>query len=193
MDRDRNEPRDSSSARSGQHHPFGVREETAKGPSSVEDQNVPAEGPESLAGNDGGGESASPPVAAPDVASEASAPEHDGATPSGAGSTSPSRDDLILRERVVEAMKTVYDPEIPVNIYDLGMVYEIEVRPGGDVLVTMTLTSPACPVAGTLPGEVEEKVNEVEGVRTGKVDLVWDPPWTPDRMSESAKLELGMF
>lgn len=98
-----------------------------------------------------------------------------------------------IRERIVDTMKSVYDPEIPVNIYDLGMVYEIDVQPDGTAKVTMTLTSPACPVAGTLPGEVEEKLNGVRGVRSGKVELVWDPPWTPERMSESAKLELGFF
>lgn len=98
-----------------------------------------------------------------------------------------------IRERVVEAMKTVYDPEIPVDIYELGMVYDIAVDERGHVIVTMTLTSPSCPVAGTLPLEVEDKVKRVDGVKEGKVDLVWDPPWTPELMSEGAKLELGMM
>ncbi len=98
-----------------------------------------------------------------------------------------------LHDRIVDQMKTVYDPEIPVDIYELGMIYEIDVESDGRTHVTMTLTSPACPVAGTLPGEVEEKLNEVEGVKDGKVELVWDPPWSPDLMSESAKLELGMM
>ena len=98
-----------------------------------------------------------------------------------------------LRERIVDMMKSVFDPEIPVNIYELGMVYEIEVDDEGNAIVTMTLTSPACPVAGSLPGEVEVKLNSVEGVKTGKVNLVWEPPWTPEKMSEDAKLALGMI
>jgi len=98
-----------------------------------------------------------------------------------------------LREDVIEVLKSVYDPEIPVNIYELGMIYEVEVNDEADVHVTMTLTSPACPVAGSLPGEVENKVLNVDGVRSGKVDLVWDPPWTPEKMTEAAKLQLGMM
>lgn len=98
-----------------------------------------------------------------------------------------------LRELVVETLKTVYDPEIPVNIYELGMIYEIEIEPTGRAVVTMTLTSPSCPVAGTLPLEVEDKVRGVPGLQDVKVDLVWDPPWTPDKISEAAKLELGIF
>ena len=98
-----------------------------------------------------------------------------------------------LKERIVETMKSVFDPEIPVNIYELGMVYDIQVDDEGNATVIMTLTSPACPVAGSLPGEVEVKLNSVEGVKTGKVDLVWEPPWTPEKMSEAAKLQLGMM
>ena len=98
-----------------------------------------------------------------------------------------------LEHKVVEILKTVYDPEIPVNIYDLGMIYAVDEREDAFVHVTMTLTSPACPVAGTLPGEVEQKVKNVPGVGDAKVELVWDPPWTPDKMSEAAKLELGMM
>ncbi len=98
-----------------------------------------------------------------------------------------------LRERVVESLKTCYDPEIPVNIYELGLIYEIEIDPEGNSRILMTLTSPACPVAGTLPPEVEKKVGEVEGVQSSKVELVWDPPWTPERMTEAARLDLGMF
>ncbi len=98
-----------------------------------------------------------------------------------------------LRERIVDMMKTIFDPEIPVNIYELGMVYEIEVDDESNATVTMTLTSPACPVAGSLPGEVEVKLNSVDGVKTGKVNLVWEPPWTPEKMSEAAKLQLGMM
>ena len=98
-----------------------------------------------------------------------------------------------VEEQIVEALRTVYDPEIPVNIYEMGLIYNIDVADAGDVKVTMTLTSPACPVAGTLPGEVEAKVASVGGVSSAEVDLVWDPAWNPSMMSEAAKLELGMF
>ena len=98
-----------------------------------------------------------------------------------------------LEESIVEALRTVYDPEIPVNIYEMGLIYGIDIQEGGNVKVTMTLTSPACPVAGILPGEVETKVKGVEGVSDAEVDLVWDPAWNPSMMSEAARLELGMF
>ena len=98
-----------------------------------------------------------------------------------------------VRERIVAMLKTCYDPEIPVDIYELGLIYDIDVAATGDVHVRMTLTSPACPVAGTLPPEVEEKVASVDGVTGARVDVVWDPPWDKDRMSEAAQLELGMF
>jgi len=98
-----------------------------------------------------------------------------------------------LRERVIEALQTVYDPELPVNLYDLGLIYAIDLAPPGDVHVRMTLTAPGCPVAGTLPGEVQRKLTGVEGVTSAKVDLVWNPPWTKARMSEAALLELGML
>jgi FeS assembly SUF system protein len=101
--------------------------------------------------------------------------------------------DSNLEESIVEALRTVYDPEIPVNIYEMGLIYGIDIREGGDVKVTMTLTSPACPVAGILPGEVESKIRSVEGVSAAEVDLVWDPVWNPSMMSEAARLELGMF
>lgn len=96
-----------------------------------------------------------------------------------------------LREQVIEQLRQVYDPEIPVNIYDLGMVYDVDVDAAGGVNIRMTLTSPACPVAGSLPGEVEAKIRAIEGVTSVMVDLVWDPPWSPDMMSEVAKLQLG--
>lgn len=99
---------------------------------------------------------------------------------------------MALEERVVAALKTVFDPEIPVDIYELGLIYDIEVE-GCRVKVRMTLTSPACPVAGTLPGEVEQKVEGVDGVEQAEVELVWDPPWNPGMMSEAARLDLGMF
>jgi FeS assembly SUF system protein len=98
-----------------------------------------------------------------------------------------------LRDRVVEMLTTIYDPEIPVNIYEMGLVYDLDIDGDGDVKILMTLTSPNCPVAGSLPPEVEAKVGSVEGVRSITVDLTWDPPWTPERMSEAAKLELGFL
>ena len=98
-----------------------------------------------------------------------------------------------IRQGVIEALCTVYDPEIPVNIYELGLIYEVNVDAAGRVDVQMTLTSPACPVAGTLPGEVEQKVRGVDGVTDANIDLVWDPPWDKDMMTEAAKLQLGFF
>ena len=109
------------------------------------------------------------------------------------GATGETDSNPELTSRIVEALKTVYDPEIPVDIHALGLIYGIEVSPEGDVAVSMTLTSPACPVAGSLPGEVEMKVRSVEGVRDAKIELVWDPPWEMEMMSEAAKLELGFF
>jgi FeS assembly SUF system protein len=98
-----------------------------------------------------------------------------------------------LRERVEAALRTVFDPEIPVNIYDLGLIYGIEASDDGAVVVTMTLTAPSCPAAGALPGEVEDKVQAVEGVTDVRVSLVWDPPWDKSRMSEAAQLQLGLM
>ncbi len=98
-----------------------------------------------------------------------------------------------LKNAVIDALKDIYDPEIPVNIYEIGLVYEVEVDQDGHVRVEMTLTSPMCPVAESLPPEVREKVAAVEGVTSAQVEVVWDPPWDPDMMSEAARLELGMF
>ncbi len=98
-----------------------------------------------------------------------------------------------LKEKVIEVMKTVFDPEIPVNVWELGLVYDIRVDADAAVVVQMTLTSPMCPVAGSLPPEVEHKVRAIPGVTSGKVDLVWDPPWNPSMMSEAAKLQLNMY
>jgi FeS assembly SUF system protein len=98
-----------------------------------------------------------------------------------------------LRSQIVEALKTVYDPEIPVNIWEVGLIYEVEVNDEGEARVVMTLTSPTCPVAEILPGEVQEKVEAVEGVTSAHVELTWDPPWDPDMMSDAAKLDLGMY
>jgi FeS assembly SUF system protein len=97
-----------------------------------------------------------------------------------------------LREKVIAALCTVHDPEIPVNIYDLGLIYDLDVTPDGDVHVRMTLTSPNCPVAEALPGQVEKVIGTVDGIRDTKVELVWEPPWSLDRMSEAARLELNM-
>jgi len=96
-------------------------------------------------------------------------------------------------EKAVEKICQIYDPEVPVNIYELGLIYDIQVSDEGDVEIEMTLTSPNCPVAETLPVEVEEKVKIVEKVRNVKVNITFDPPWTKDMMSEEAKLELGML
>jgi FeS assembly SUF system protein len=98
-----------------------------------------------------------------------------------------------IKDRVVETLRTIYDPEIPVNIYEIGLIYEVNVADDDSVHVLMTLTSPLCPVAESLPPEVEQKVAEIDGVTGAKVEVTWDPPWDPDMMSEAAKLELGMF
>jgi FeS assembly SUF system protein len=98
-----------------------------------------------------------------------------------------------LRDQVIETIKTVFDPEIPVNIYELGLIYKVDVNEARDVQIDMTLTSPNCPVAESLPGEVELKVAAVEGVEGCEVRIVWDPPWTPAMMTEEAQLELGMI
>lgn len=98
-----------------------------------------------------------------------------------------------LYEAVIAALKEIYDPEIPVNIYDLGLIYGVDVDDECDVTVTMTLTTPHCPVAETMPGEVELRAASVPGVRDAEVNLVWDPPWGPDKMTDEARLELGML
>ena len=98
-----------------------------------------------------------------------------------------------LRNKVIDALRQVYDPEIPVNIYDLGLIYEISIKPEGDVNIDMTLTAPGCPVAQTFPGTVESAVKQVEGINSAHVELVWDPPWSQDRMNDAAKLELGLL
>jgi FeS assembly SUF system protein len=102
--------------------------------------------------------------------------------------------ELLDREaKIAEALRTIYDPEIPVNIYELGLVYDLKVDEAGNVTVQMTLTAPNCPEAGSIPGRVEAAVRAVPGVQDVKVELVWEPPWTPARMSEAAKLQLGIF
>lgn len=98
-----------------------------------------------------------------------------------------------IQNDVISILKTIFDPEIPVDIYELGLIYEVKVSPGGKVDILMTLTSPACPVAGTLPGEVEGKIKGVQGVSDVKVELTFEPAWNQDLMSEEAKLELGFL
>jgi FeS assembly SUF system protein len=120
------------------------------------------------------------------VESEAKAPTGQETTAEGEGADA-------LKEKVVDAVKTCYDPEIPVNIYELGLIYDISVTPASEVSVKMTLTSPACPVAMSLPGEVEDKIRVMANPKDVKVEVVWDPPWNPDMMSEAAKLQLGMM
>jgi FeS assembly SUF system protein len=119
----------------------------------------------------------------------------------GAGAAEPPRElpapltpDQIeqLRQAVIAELHRCFDPEIPVNIYELGLIYKIDIEPSGSVYIAMTLTSPACPVAGSLPGDVKAKVSKVDNVTAVKVDVVWEPPWDKDRMSEAAKLQLGI-
>ncbi len=105
----------------------------------------------------------------------------------------PSTTDHPLYDSIVEACRTVYDPEIPVNIFDLGLIYTIDVKPEGEVSVIMTLTAPGCPVAGEMPGWVAEAVEPLPGVKQVDVDITWDPPWGMDMMSDEAKLELGFM
>lgn len=97
-----------------------------------------------------------------------------------------------IKEQVVKVLRTIYDPEMPVNIYELGLIYEVKVDNAGFVAIRMTLTAPNCPVAGTLPAEVESKVRKIPGVTGVNLELVFDPPWTKNMMSEAAKLELGI-
>jgi FeS assembly SUF system protein len=130
--------------------------------------------------------------ATPEAASAPAAVEPDpGAASPFAGARPGGNPDL--EGRVVEVLKTCFDPEIPVNIYELGLIYELLTTPEGAVHVRMTLTSPMCPVAGSLPPEVDGKIRAVPGVKDVRVDLVWDPPWDPSRMSEAARLQLNMF
>ena len=122
----------------------------------------------------------------------------DSNTPSHPEATAPAKqldpvEVLDLESRVLEKVRTVYDPEIPINIYELGLIYELKVEPSGQVHIKMTLTAPACPEAELIPIRVESAVKEVDGITGAQVELVWDPPWTPNRMSEAAKLQLGIF
>jgi FeS assembly SUF system protein len=98
-----------------------------------------------------------------------------------------------MRSEVIEVLKTIRDPELPINIYEMGLIYAVDIGPDDVVTIRMTLTTPMCPVAETLPPEVEAKVKAIAGVRDARVELVWDPPWTPQRMSEAARLEAGLM
>ena len=98
-----------------------------------------------------------------------------------------------LKQRIIDELCTIFDPEIPVNIYELGLIYKVDVTPEASVAITMTLTAPSCPVAGELPGDVEKRVRAVAGVKDAKVELVWDPPWDKDMISEAAKLQMGLI
>ena len=104
-----------------------------------------------------------------------------------------SINETIIEAQVLDALRTCFDPEIPVNIYELGLVYDVRVDSAGLVTITMTLTSPHCPAAQSMPAEIESKVKSVPGVTEVKIDLVWDPPWDPSKMSDAAKLQLGMM
>src|SRR4026207_399599 len=115
------------------------------------------------------------------------------ASPDAATAPGQAADSDTLREKIVDTLRSIYDPEIPVNIYEIGLIYSVDIDPANAVNIRMTLTSPACPAAGTLPGEVEDKTRRVQGVTDVKVDLVWDPTWSPSMMSETAKLQLGML
>jgi FeS assembly SUF system protein len=132
-----------------------------------------------------------PPAAPPAEARPATPPQPE-SDPSPPAEPLTAEQTEALREQIVGALCTCFDPEIPVNIYELGLIYDIDIQPTGAVHIRMTLTSPGCPVAGSLPPEVRAKVQGVPGVSSAQVDVVWDPPWKPERMSEAAKLQLGI-
>lgn len=120
-------------------------------------------------------------------------PRQDNANAPKTGSDAEGVNEPVPVQAVVAALKQVYDPEIPVNIYDLGLIYRVDISDSGNVEVDMTLTAPGCPVAQEFPGMVEAEVCRVPGVTSAHVEIVWEPPWTPDRMTDEAKLELGML
>jgi FeS assembly SUF system protein len=156
---------------------------TMVAPTATAPTTVPAANPAPQAGDAAvqASASAAPASASPARASESAAP----------GDPTKFIEQKLIEGKVIEALQQIFDPEIPVNIYELGLIYHIQVEPDNSVLVKMTLTAPACPVAGTLPGEVEQKINAIPEVKEAKVELVWDPPWTREMMSESAMLQLG--
>jgi FeS assembly SUF system protein len=134
------------------------------------------------------------PAALPDVDHhvQGDTPESESQASATAGAPLAPGQPVASQDQVIEALKTVYDPEIPVDIYELGLIYTLDIKPDGDAAIAMSLTAPACPVAGTLPGEVAQAVAAVEGIGRVTVELVWEPPWTMERMSEDAKIALGM-
>jgi FeS assembly SUF system protein len=113
--------------------------------------------------------------------------------PETAPAKAPAVDIAVLEQRIIDALHSVYDPEIPVDIYELGLIYNLDIAPDGKVGITMTLTTPACPVAGSMPGMVEKVTRMVEGVTDVTVDLVWEPTWGPQMMTEAARLQLNMY
>ncbi|MEL6980246.1 MAG: SUF system Fe-S cluster assembly protein [Pseudomonadota bacterium] len=127
------------------------------------------------------------------MADSASMPEHDGELGEGAPLIGPSSTDHPMFSDVIAAIRTVHDPEIPVNIYDLGLIYRVSISEENDVEVDMTLTAPGCPVAGEIPGWVADAIEPLAGVRKVDVEIVWDPPWDMSRLSDEARLELGML
>ena len=129
-----------------------------------------------------------PPDSPPDQPAPPSPPN----APSAPGNTPEAEAEKTLEDKVVDVLRTVYDPEIPINIHELGLIYEVDVSDEGHVHVVMTLTSPNCPVAESLPAEVETKVKGIHGVTGVKLELTWEPPWGPDKMTEAARLQLGM-
>lgn len=120
-------------------------------------------------------------------------PEHEPNSPIADAAESTGAQNEVLKAKIIETLCTIYDPEIPVDIYELGLIYRLDVTPDGKVDVDMTLTSPACPVAGTLPPEVETKIAAVPGVTDVHLELVWDPPYSMEMMSEAARLQLGLW
>jgi len=137
-------------------------------------------------------DSVAPPAEGADMAPETS-PETSPKTSAETGSAPEGDGKQDLKTSVIDALSQIYDPEIPVNIYELGLIYDVQVADNGDVQVIMTLTTPHCPVAESMPGEVETRVRDVVGVNDVKVELVWDPPWDMTMMSEAARLELGFL
>jgi FeS assembly SUF system protein len=133
------------------------------------------------------------PIYDPGFPGPGAADDPDAALSARAGSPLPEGTAPASRERIVEALKTVYDPEIPVDIYELGLIYQFEQGDSGSVHIVMTLTTPGCPVAGEMPTMVAQAVAALDGVGEVEVELTWDPPWTPAKMSEDARMLLGMF
>jgi FeS assembly SUF system protein len=162
----------------------GGRPSTEKGYETMTDDESKAQGPLSGKPADPAGARDMPSTEAPlPEALSPEAPEPEAPEPAG----------TLVREQVIAALRTVYDPEIPVNIYELGLIYDVRILDAGKVEIDMTLTAPGCPVAEDMPIMVQEAVQVVEGIAEVKVEIVWDPPWDPSRMSDIARLETGFF